>query len=140
MKRRYVLDTNHLSAAIAAVSHVRERIHSNHRAGFRFGTCVPILSELEIGIRQRGDAESRRRTLNTVLSAVAVWPISPDLIEVYADIYLELRAAGRALSQFDMVLAALARDRGATLLTTDRDFEGLPDIRTENWVAENVTK
>jgi predicted nucleic acid-binding protein len=33
-----------------------------------------------------------------------------------------------------MMLAALARQYKLTLLTTDRDFEALPDLKVENWV------
>ena len=52
----------------------------------------------------------------------------------YAKVYHELKAAGRALSQVDILLAAIARHMRVTLLTTDKDFEALPDIRTENWL------
>jgi predicted nucleic acid-binding protein len=34
-----------------------------------------------------------------------------------------------------MMVAALCRRMNVTLLTTDRDFEALPDLRTENWVS-----
>jgi predicted nucleic acid-binding protein len=34
-----------------------------------------------------------------------------------------------------MMLAAMARQMKLVLLTTDRDFEALPDVRTENWVT-----
>jgi predicted nucleic acid-binding protein len=34
-----------------------------------------------------------------------------------------------------MMLAALARQHKLTVLTTDRDFEALPDLRVENWVV-----
>jgi len=33
------------------------------------------------------------------------------------------------------MLAALCRQQRLILLTTDRDFEALPDIRVENWLA-----
>jgi predicted nucleic acid-binding protein len=33
------------------------------------------------------------------------------------------------------VLAALARQHKLTVLTTDRDFEALTDLRVENWVV-----
>ena len=33
------------------------------------------------------------------------------------------------------MIAALCRQQGLTLLTADRDFEALPDIRVENWLA-----
>lgn len=47
----------------------------------------------------------------------------------------ELRAKGRVLSQVDMLLAALARRMKLVLLTTDRDFEALPDVKAENWMG-----
>jgi predicted nucleic acid-binding protein len=53
----------------------------------------------------------------------------------YAEAYHELQKAGRALSQVDILLAAMARCLKATLLTTDHDFHALPDIRSQNWIA-----
>ena len=53
---------------------------------------------------------------------------------LYAKNYLDLRSRGRVLSQVDMLLAALARSMKATLLTSDRDFEALPDLRLDNWL------
>ena len=53
--------------------------------------------------------------------------------KAYGEIHNDLRRRGRALSQVDMMLAALARQMKLTLVTTDRDFEALPDIRAENW-------
>ena len=46
----YLLDCNHLSAAMRKVSPVRERIHQGRRAGHRFISCYPVLCELEVGI------------------------------------------------------------------------------------------
>jgi predicted nucleic acid-binding protein len=58
----------------------------------------------------------------------------PPLAAIYGAIYLDLRRRGRILSQVDIMLAALCQQLNLTLLTTDRDFEALPDLRTENWV------
>jgi predicted nucleic acid-binding protein len=44
-------------------------------------------------------------------------------------------AKGRALSQVDMMLAALGRQHKVSILTADRDFEALPDLRIENWTG-----
>jgi predicted nucleic acid-binding protein len=64
-----------------------------------------------------------------------LWPIDLTMAERYAEVYHELRKAGRALSQVDIISAALARQLNATLLTTDQDFQALPDIQTETWLA-----
>ncbi len=63
-----------------------------------------------------------------------MWAINPAIAEVFGAVHLELRRAGRALSQVDRMLAALARHMSLTLLTTDQDFQALPDIPTENWL------
>src|SRR5687767_1875142 len=59
----YLLDTNHLSAAVRRVSPIRDRIRETHRKGIPFGTCWPVLCELEFGIAQTADPEGYRRTL-----------------------------------------------------------------------------
>jgi tRNA(fMet)-specific endonuclease VapC len=131
---RYLLDTNHLSSALDDHSAVRERIYQALRSGHRLGTCVPVLCELETGIAQTQWRERNRRILSTLLLRIRVWPLEASVAPLYAEIYLDLRSRGRVLSQVDMLLAALARSMKATLLTSDRDFEALPDLRVENWL------
>jgi|SRR5579884_2239296 len=131
---RYLLDTNHCSAAIRRVSPLRDCLLHLAGRGDRFATCASVLCELEAGIQQVADVLAARRRLRHVLQRVRVWPIDFPLTTVFGTIYLELRRAGRILSHVDMLLAALARDRDAIILTTDRDFDALPDIRTENWL------
>ena len=131
----FLADTNHLGAALRPVSLVRDRIEQERRAGARIGTCVPVLCELEVGIRQLGRQQEVRRDLKSLMTQVRVWPIDPSIVASYGEIYLDLRRRGRVLSSVDIMLAALARTMGLTLLTTDRDFEALPSIRTEDWTV-----
>ncbi len=134
MKRVYLVDTNHLGAAINPVSRLRERIYQEHRKGIRFRTCVPVLCELEAGIQDSSHVASFRRHLSHVLRKMTLVPLDPSIARAYGQIFLELRRRGRPLSQVDTMLAAIAREMNVTLLTTDSDFEALPDIRTENWL------
>jgi predicted nucleic acid-binding protein len=133
--KRYLLDTNHLSEAVRRVSVVRDRVQHLRRQGEIFGTCGPALCELLVGIRQRGDAGRTRRRVDGLLQVVRLWPVDLDIAEHYGEIYEELRQAGRALSQVDIMLAGIARQLSATLLTTDQDFAALADIQTENWLS-----
>ena len=129
----YLLDCNHLSAALRKVSPVRQRIHHARKAGHRFITCYPVLCELEVGIEQTPKPEENRRRLTQLLRQVRLWPLDAETARFYGAVYLDLRRQGRALSQVDMMLAALARQHKLTVRTTDRDFEALPDLRVENW-------
>jgi len=89
-----------------------------------------------VGIRQVADPGAYRQNLKRLLLHVRIWPLDLETASLYGEIYHELRRRGRILSQVDIVLAALARQMKLTLLTTDRDFEALPVVRTENWTLE----
>jgi tRNA(fMet)-specific endonuclease VapC len=131
----HLLDCNHLSATLRKVSQVRERIHQARRAGHRFISCYPVLCELEAGIQQTAKLSENRRRSGQLVRHVRLWQFDAETARVYGAVFIELRRLGRALSQVDMMLAALARQHKLPVLTTDRDFEALPDLRTENWVG-----
>lgn len=133
--KRFLLDTNHIGEAIGRVSIVRDRVQQMHRQGVVFGTCGPVLCELLVGVVLRKDAVKTRRRLDDVLQVVRIWPIDLAIADHYAKAYHELRKAGRALSQVDILLA---RHLNATLLSTDRDFEALSDFQTENWLTKQA--
>lgn len=128
----FLLDSNHLGATRPG-SAIRRRILELPKKGIRIGTCAPVLCEIEAGLQQVREPEKYRQALYKLLRRVRVWPIDPETARIYGEIYQDLRRRGRVLSQVDMMLAALARQRGLTLLTTDRDFEALPDVPTEDW-------
>lgn len=128
----FLLDTNHLSEAIRQVSRIRDRIRLTHRKGIRTGTCVNVICELEAGIQNLKGPENYRQRLRELLRNVRIWPIDLDMSRLYGEIHFESRTIGRVLDHVDMLLAVLARRLDLTLLTPDRDFEALPDIRTEN--------
>lgn len=131
---RYLLDTNHLGEAIGRVSMVRDRVQQLHRQGTVFGTCGPVLCELLVGLALRKDATRCCKRLDGLLQMVRLWPIDLAVAEHYAKVYHELSKAGRALSQVDIMLGAMSRHLKAKLLTTDQDFQALPDVETENWL------
>jgi predicted nucleic acid-binding protein len=87
----YLLDCNHLSAAIRKVSPVRDRIHQARRTGHRFISCYPVLCELEAGIQQTVKQNDNRRRLGHLLRHVRIWPVDAQTARVYGAIYLELR-------------------------------------------------
>lgn len=129
----YLFDTNHVGMAVDRASVVGQRIFEARLEGLRLGTCLPVLCEIEAGMRQVRHKVKYRRDLNHLLLQLRLWSIDLKTTQVYGDLYMELRREGRALSQVDIMVAALARQMKLTILTTDRDFEALPDIRTADW-------
>src|SRR5687768_4523558 len=129
----YLLDTNHLSRAVTPGSPVRQRITELRKRGVKVGTCVPVLCEIEAGIQQVHQPDAYRQNLERLLRQIRVWPIDPSTARIYGVIHHDLKRRGRALSQVDRMLAALARQMTVTLATSDQDFAALPDIPTEDW-------
>jgi tRNA(fMet)-specific endonuclease VapC len=129
----YLLDTNHVTKAINKGSPERMEMRRLLGKGVRVGICVPVLCEVESGIWLVSRPEEYRASLAQLLAQVWIWPIDRATAKAYGEIYNDLRRRGRVLSQVDMMLAALARQMKLTLVTTDRDFDALPDLRVENW-------
>jgi tRNA(fMet)-specific endonuclease VapC len=130
----YLIDTNHFSKALDKVSKMRDRIQQARRSGHRLITIYPVLCELETGIQQGREIVSNRRQLRHLLEFVRVRHPKAKLARDHGAIFLELKSQGRSLSITDIMLAVLARRDKATILSTDGDFEALPDIAVENWV------
>jgi predicted nucleic acid-binding protein len=129
----YLLDTNHIGMAVDRASIVAQRIFEARLLGTRFGTCTPVLCEIEAGMRQVRHKLKYRRNLGHLLLQLRLWPVDLKTTRIYGDLYIELRQRGKALSQVDLMVAALAKQMKLTILTTDRDFEALSDIEIEDW-------
>ena len=119
----YILDTNHVGSAVDRASSVGQRIFEARLGRVRVGTCLPVLCEIEAGIRQVRNQAKYRRDLNHLLRQLRLWPIDGKTARLYGDIYSELSRRGRILSQVDIMVAALARQMKLIILTTDRDWQ-----------------
>jgi predicted nucleic acid-binding protein len=137
---RYLLDTNHLGAALDARSTIRERLYQALAAGHQFGTCVPVLCELGTGLQHTRRRDHNRRVLAILLRKVRIWPLKPAIAQFYAEIFHHLRENGRVLSQVDILLGALSRSLNATVLSADRDFDAVTGLRVENWLSRAVAQ
>jgi predicted nucleic acid-binding protein len=132
---RYLLDTNHLSHALQVSSSLRERLLAARRRGSRLATCWPVLCELEAGLVQMVDSSRHRRMLTVVMHEVRVWPLDWTAVRNDGVVNGLAKDRGRSLSVVDTILAALAWEDSAVVLTADKDFTAFPEIRTENWLT-----
>jgi predicted nucleic acid-binding protein len=94
-----------------------------------------VLCELQEGIVFTADPARYRRTLDSLLKEIRIWPMNWSVVEHYGEIAKIARKRGRVLSTTDMILAGFAWKDNAILLTTDKDFDAFPEIKTENWVS-----
>ena len=130
----YLLDTNHLSAYLDRQPTIEPKVDAALRAGDRVGICLPVLCEYRAGIRLSRRFKQNLARLQAALSVLGLWPEDEGTAVEFAEIFRELRAEGRMLSQFDLLISALARQRGLTVLTADQDFRSVKRLQIENWL------
>ena len=130
----YLVDTNHLSAYLDRQAALEQRIDAGLRAGDRFGICLPVLCEYRAGIRLSRRYRQNLARLQAALALLRLWPTDEQTAAEFAELFQELRSAGRMLSQFDLLIAAVARQHKLILLTADQDFQAVSRVKIENWL------
>ena len=91
-----------------------------------------VLGELLAGFRKGSRFEQNEKLLRRFLREedVHVLAVDQETSERYAVIYDFLRGAGTPVAPNDLWIAASAMQYGIRLLTTDRDFQKIPQILT----------
>ena len=130
----YLLDTNHASPLVTLSHPLRQRILYRLNDGDNFATCVPVITETLFGIAllpraTRNLAEWKR--LKSLLPCYIPDETDP---EFAAELQISLRSRGRQLETVDALIASVALRYDLTLLTTDQDFQAIPNLSQANWL------
>ena len=137
-----VLDTNVLSEALRPVpeSSVLDWLAKQPRASL-FTTTV-TRGEILYGIRLLPDGKRRRGLWDAAKRifsedfADQVLSFDSEAADMYAEVAASRRIAGKPISQFDAIIVAIARSRGALLATRNvADFEDCGIDIVNPWTA-----
>ncbi|MBM7842304.1 type II toxin-antitoxin system VapC family toxin [Herpetosiphon giganteus] len=130
----YLLDTNHASPLITPHHPLRHRVITAIAAGATFAICVPMVTELIFGIGLLPRAVANRAAWAQIQPLFPCYlPDETDAVNA-AEMQIALRRQGRQLATVDALIAALALRYDLVLLTTDKDFDAVPELRIENWL------
>lgn len=116
---------------------VRERYDEALRLDMRLALSAVALFELRYGAANSDRVERNMRVLDALLDeSFDVVPFdAADAAEAGA-IRAHLRRAGTPIAPYDILIAAQARRRGATLVTSNgREFERVPELIVIDWAA-----
>ena len=102
-----------------------------------FALPAIVLFELRYGIAKSARPQDNAERLATFLELpIAILPFEPDDAAEAGDIRATLERAGTPIGPYDILIAAQARRRGATLVTTNRrEFVRVPRLKTDDWTA-----
>jgi predicted nucleic acid-binding protein len=124
-----ILDTNAVSAFADGNRELRLAIGKERN----LAAPAVVLGEYLFAIRQSRHRAQYERWLKTHLPLFSLLPIDSATAGSYAEIRLELKAAGRPIPTNDIWIAALARQYDYALLTRDRHFEAVQGLRLMSW-------
>ena len=124
---KVALDTNAYADWIKGVRWQQEILYADE-----VHLSVTVLGELYYGFAC-GDRQGRNlRDLESFLAApvVHVDLVNPAIAEYYGDLKKYLRRQGTPIPDNDVWIAAASIQQGCTLLTSDKHFERLPQVRS----------
>lgn len=118
-----ILDTNVLSEALRPAPEPAVLRWMSKQPPSRLYVTSITQGEILYGIRALAEGKRRRGLWDAAKQIFAedfagqVLSFDADAADMYAEIAASLRAVGRPISQFDAMIAAIARSRGANLAT-----------------------
>ncbi len=130
----YMLDTNICSYVLRRrPASVRERFDEAGPEALAISTVV--LAELLYGAARHPAGAVIRREIRDFASRLSVVPWDEAAAEHYGDLRAELDGRGRPLGAMDLMIAAHARSRAATLVSNDvRHFARVEGLLLAGWV------
>ena len=130
----YILDIDHIIGLISGSEEIVGRVTGMKNHGARFGITVTILGELYFLIRSTAQMDANVASLTELVADLYVWGFDRGAAEIAGEILTQARSLGRPISEAEAQIAAIARQRQATLLTGVERFADVRDIGMENWL------
>lgn len=130
----YLLDTNHASPLVTLHHPLRKRVLAAMNVGDQFAVCAPVETEVWYGISVIKRAVQNRAEWRRLRQSMPCYQIDEVDAEAAAELQLMLRLQGKQLETVDALVAAIAIRYNLILLTTDRDFRPITQLKSENWL------
>ena len=137
MTRIWMLDTNTVSYIVRGRSPAaRTKLYrlQDDEIG-----CMSVITEAELryGVSKQAPGSARLSALNALFDKLRILPWGSAEALVYGDLRAKLERAGKVLGNLDMLIAAHAISTNATLVTRDKTFAQVEDLRPPvNWATD----
>lgn len=128
----YALDTNMVSYFLRGEGRMAERLLATSPA--QIAIPAVALYELRYGLRRAAASGPRVAAFESFCASVAVLSFDDAAAEQAATIRAALERRGQPIGPHDLLIAATAISRGATLVTRNkREFARIDGLNCEDW-------
>lgn len=131
---KYLLDINHLSPLVTLTHSLRKRIFFEQEQGNSFAITVPTVTEFLFGIGLLPRAKQNLSEWEQLQQSIVIYELDKQDAQDAATLQISLRRKGWQLDTVDALIGAVALRYDLILLTTDKDFSAIPQLRQENWL------
>ena len=132
MSSRYLLDTNTASYIIKGnLPRVRERLLKVPMSQVLISAVTE--AELLFGAARKREAVRLKTAIDEFLLRVDSLPWDSNAAKRCAGVRAALEIAGTPMGNLDMMIAAHALAEEAVLVTNDRSFRRLKELKIEDW-------
>lgn len=132
MPTRYLLDTNMASYVIKGnIPRVRERLVKVPMAQVAISAVTE--AELRFGVARRPEAARLETAVEEFLLRVDSLPWDSAAARNYARVRAALERVGKPMGNLDMMIAAHALAVQAVLVTSDRVFRRVEQLKIQDW-------
>ena len=133
MAARYLLDTNTASYVIKGnVPGIRERLQKCAPSE----VAISVISEAELrsGVLRLSSANRLALVVEELLRFIEIRPWDSAAARQYAQLRASVEQEGRPIGNLDLMIAAHSFALGTVLVSSDRVFRRVKDLRIEDWV------
>lgn len=132
MAVRYLLDTNTASYAIKGnVPSVRQRLQKS--APSEVAISAVTEAELRLGVFRLPGAKRLAFVVEEFLRFIDIRPWDSAAAQHYAQLRASIEQEGRPMGNLDLMIAAHSLALGTTLVSSDRVFRRVKELKLEDW-------
>ena len=132
----WLLDTDTVECLInrtPGYENVKRRLSGRTAGEVRLSAIT--LVEIRYGFAAGDVSVERQEALEDFLGLFQIDDFPAAAAEDYADIRVALERKGNKIGSYDLLIAAHARQIGATIVTHDeREFRRVPGLSVQNWL------
>ncbi len=108
-------------------------INTLERKGEELRSTIITAYELLKGAAISVKSDANVRLVKDLLSNIAILELDSPSVELASMIYQKLRRKGEMIGEFDILIAAISIKRGEELISNDKDFFKIEDLKVRLW-------